>query len=54
MAETTNLKDKESRIFRNLNKFINSSMISIQNSVIGWTTLKVKLQNNLQEYFGQK
>ena len=35
MAETTNLKDKEGEIFRNLNKFINSSMVSIQNSIQG-------------------
>ena len=35
MAETTNLKDKEGKIFRNLNKFINSSMVSIQNSIQG-------------------
>ena len=43
MAETTNLKDKESRIFRNLNKFINSSMISIQNSVIGMDYIEGKV-----------
>jgi len=35
MAETTNLKDKEGKIFRNLNKFIDSSMISIKNSIQG-------------------
>ena len=35
ISETTNLKDKESRIFVNLNKFINTSRISIQKSVEG-------------------
>ena len=35
MTETTNLKDKEGKIFRNLNKFINSSMVSIKNSIQG-------------------
>ena len=42
MAETTNLKDKEKN-FRNLNKFINSSMISIQNSVIGMDYIEGKV-----------
>ena len=35
MAETTNLKDKEGKTLKNLNKFLNSGMISIRNSVIG-------------------
>jgi hypothetical protein len=43
MAETTNLKYKEGRIFRNLNKFLNSSMISIQNSVLGKDYIESKV-----------
>ena len=43
MAETTNLKNKKGKIFRNLNKFINASMISIQNSVLGKDYEEVKV-----------
>ena len=44
LAEATNLKDKEGKVFKNLNKFLNSGMNSIQNSVNGKDYIEGKVE----------
>ena len=51
MSETTNLKDKEGKIFRNLNKFMNSSMNSIQDSVLGKDYIEGKVADQPPRIF---
>jgi arylsulfatase A-like enzyme len=51
MAETTNLKDKERKVFKNLNKFMNSSMISIQKSIIGKDYIEGKVREQPPRIF---
>ncbi len=51
MAETTNLKDKEGKTLKNLNKFLNSGMISIRNSVIGKDYIEGKVRTQPPRIF---
>jgi hypothetical protein len=51
MAETTNLKDKERKVFKNLNKFMNSSMISIQKSIMGKDYIEGKVREQPPRIF---
>ena len=51
MAETTNLKDKEGKTLKNLNKFLSSGMISIRNSVIGKDYIEGKVRTQPPRIF---